>query len=196
VGDAAGDFFPGTLLLGAEEFGGVFEDEDVAEMLAAGVRRRGSSSRATVASSKATVAARCRMPALDCISISAEAEPMRWRGGGGGRGRRRCRRGRRSRGRPMNWLLAAGVEHLGEGAVGEDDVAIGGERDDAVGDGFDDGFELGAAGFEEGVVEVGELGGGALGGGVGAFEVGGHGVEAVDEFAELFGGGLSPTRWA
>ena len=40
-------------------------------------------------------------------------------------------------------------------------------------------------------VEVGELGGGALGGGVGAFEVGGHDVEAVDEFAELFGGGLA-----
>ncbi len=30
VGYAAGDFFPGGLLLRAEEFGGVFEDEDVA----------------------------------------------------------------------------------------------------------------------------------------------------------------------
>ena len=69
-------------------------------------------------------------------------------------------------------------------------MAIGGEGDDAGGDGLDDGFELGAAGLER-MVEVGELGGGSLGGGVGAFEIGGHGVEAVDEFAELFGGGLT-----
>ena len=41
VGDAAGDFFPGGLLLGAEEFGGVFEDEDVALVLAAMRRCRG-----------------------------------------------------------------------------------------------------------------------------------------------------------
>ena len=34
VGDAAGDFFPGGLLLRAEELGGVFEDEDVAEVFA------------------------------------------------------------------------------------------------------------------------------------------------------------------
>ena len=48
VGDAAGDLLPGGLLLGAEEFGGVFEDEDVALMLA--VRAVAASSRATVAS--------------------------------------------------------------------------------------------------------------------------------------------------
>ena len=35
VGDAAGDLFPGGLLLCAEQLGGVFEDEDVALMLAA-----------------------------------------------------------------------------------------------------------------------------------------------------------------
>ena len=35
------------------------------------------------------------------------------------------------------------------------------------------------------------MGGGSLGGGVGALEVGGHYVESVDEFAELFGGGLT-----
>ena len=33
VSDAARDLFPGGLLLRAEEFGDVFEDEDVAEML-------------------------------------------------------------------------------------------------------------------------------------------------------------------
>ncbi len=48
VGDAAGDLFPGGLLLGAEEFGGVFEDEDVALVLAASAGP-GTSSRATVA---------------------------------------------------------------------------------------------------------------------------------------------------
>ena len=47
--------------------------------------------------------------------------------------------------------LAAGVEHLGEGAVGEDDAAARVERGDAVGDGLEHGFELAAAGFEGGV---------------------------------------------
>ena len=36
MGDAAGDFFPGGLLLRAEEFGGVFEDEHVAVVDAVG----------------------------------------------------------------------------------------------------------------------------------------------------------------
>ena len=49
-------------------------------------------------------------------------------------------------------LLAAGVEELGEGAVGEDDVERGREGDDAVGDGFDEGFEFGAALLEAGKV--------------------------------------------
>ena len=47
--------------------------------------------------------------------------------------------------------LAAGVEHLGEGSVVEDDAAVRGERDDAGGDGFDDGLEFGAAALEGGV---------------------------------------------
>ena len=45
-------------------------------------------------------------------------------------------------------LLAAGVEHFREGAVGEEDAAVGVEGGDAVGDGFEHGFELGAAGFQ------------------------------------------------
>ena len=85
--------------------------------------------------------------------------------------------------------FAAWIEHLGEGAVVEDDAAVGREGDDAGGDGFDDGFELGAA-AEKGGVDLGELGGGGFGVGAGLFEVGSHGVEAVDEVAELFGGGL------
>ncbi len=83
--------------------------------------------------------------------------------------------------------LAAGVHHLGEGAVGEDDAATGIEGGDAVGDGLEHGLELAAAGFEGGV-GGGELDGGALDGAAAVFEVGGHVVEAADEFAELFGG--------
>src|SRR5580704_16323540 len=84
--------------------------------------------------------------------------------------------------------LAAGVEELGEGAVVEDDVEVGRESDDAVGDGFDEGFELGAA-LLEGSVELGELRGGLFGECARGLEVGGHGVEANGEFAKLFGGG-------
>ena len=62
VGDAAGDFFPGALLLRAEEFGDVFEDEDVAEMFAGGGCR--------VLSSRATVAERWSGPALRGASAS------------------------------------------------------------------------------------------------------------------------------
>ena len=54
--------FPGGLLLCAEELGGVFEDEDVAEM--------GCARPAEVLSSRAMVAARLRMPLLPLISIS------------------------------------------------------------------------------------------------------------------------------
>ena len=57
------------------------------------------------------------------------------------------RRGRSSRGAADERRLAAGVEHLGEGAVGEDDAALGIERGDAVGDGFEHRFELAAARF-------------------------------------------------
>ena len=85
--------------------------------------------------------------------------------------------------------LAAGVEHLGESAVGEDDAAPGVEGGDTVGDGFEHGFELAAAGFEGGV-GLGELLVGGLYGAAAAFEIGGHVVEAADEFAEFFGGTL------
>ena len=86
--------------------------------------------------------------------------------------------------------MAAGVEHLREGTVGEHDATIGRERYDAGGDGLDDGFQLSAALLKRGV-ELGELRGGALGCGVGAFEIGGHGVEALDQFSEFFGGRLA-----
>ena len=85
--------------------------------------------------------------------------------------------------------LAAGIHHLAESTVGEDDAAVGIEGGDAVGDGLEHGFELAAAGFEGGV-GCGELHGGVLDGAAAVFEVGGHVVEAADEFAELFGGAL------
>ena len=82
--------------------------------------------------------------------------------------------------------LAAGVHHLAESAVGEDDAALGVEGGDAVGDGFEHGLELAAAGFEGGV-GCAELHGGVLDGAAAVFEIGGHVVEAADQFAELFG---------
>ena len=102
-------------------------------------------------------------PEGEDICISSEAEPMRWE-----RRRRRSMVSRISAGKSFveaqadELHLAAGVEELGEGAVGKDDAQVGREGDDAVGDGFDDGFELGAA-LLEGGVEFGELGGGLLG---------------------------------
>ena len=189
VGDAAGDLFPGGLLLRAEEFGGVFEDEDVAVVLARWPVP-GVSSSATVASRFMVL---LKLP-LSCggrvSSISPEAEPMRWL--------RRMRRSRTSEssagktssmGRAEEGTLAAGVHHLGEGAVGEDDAAAGVEGGDAVGDGLEHGLELAAAGFEGGV-GGGELDGGVLDGAAAVFEIGGHVVEAADEFAEFFGGAL------
>ena len=89
-----------------------------------------------------------------------------------------------SMGMPRNGPLAAGIHHLGEGAVGEDDAARGVKGGDAVGDSLEHGFELAAAGFEGGV-GGGELDGGALDGAAAVLEVGGHVVEAADEFAEF-----------
>ena len=63
------------------------------------------------------------------------------------------------------------------------------ERGDAVGDGLEHGFELAAAGFE-GRVGGGELEVGGFDCAAAVLEVGGHVVEAADEFAELFGGAL------
>ena len=125
------------------------------------------------------------------ISISLEAEPMRWL-----RWMRRSRTSATSAGKTSSMAqaeegtLAAGVHHLAEGAVGEDDAALGVEGGDAVGDGFEHGLELAAAGFEGGVGR-GELDGGVLDGAAAVFEVGGHVVEAADQLAEFFGGALS-----
>src|SRR5579875_1479443 len=83
-------------------------------------------------------------------------------------------------------LLAAGIEELRESAVGEDDVERGRERDDGVGNGLDDGVELGAALLERGV-ELRELRARLLGEGARGFKVGRQGVEAGGELAELFG---------
>ncbi len=74
-----------------------------------------------------------------------------------------------------------------KGAVGEDDAAGGIERGDAVGDGLEHGLQLAAAGFEGGV-GGGELDGGVLDGATAVLEIGGHVVEAADEFAQFLGG--------
>ena len=61
VSDAAGDFFPGGLFLRAEKFGGVFENQDVAEMralgAAAGLEQRDGGQQSTWCRRRGTAAA-------------------------------------------------------------------------------------------------------------------------------------------
>ena len=159
VGDAAGDFFPGALFLRAQEFGGVFEDEDVAEVFA--VRAIEAASAGTDGGAAfeegdgggevedAGAGLHLHLGGGGAHAMGAAEEVIEgvddvWREDGGEQ-------------ETNELALAAGVEHLGEGAVGEQDVAVGGEGDDAGGDGFDDGFELGAAGLE-GLIEVWRVG--------------------------------------
>ncbi len=181
VSDAACDLFPGGLFLCAEKLGDVFEDEHVAEVLmrfsgvafeegdGGGDLERAGGRRHLHLVGGGAHAMRAAEEALDGVEdlggeglVEAQADEL---------------------------YLAAGIEEFGEGAVGEDDAEAGREGDDAVGDGFDDGLELGAA-LLQGGVELGELCGGLLGESAGGFEIGGHGVETGGEFAELFGG-----RW-
>ena len=85
--------------------------------------------------------------------------------------------------------LAAGVEHLGERAVGQHNAAACIERGDAVGDGLQHGFQFAAACFERGVGGR-ELEGGTLDGVTAVLQLAGHAVEAAHQIAELFGGAL------
>ena len=149
VGDAAGDFFPGALLLRAEEFGGVFEDEDVAEMLAVGASKSRAPGRVADGFEQgdgrgevqdAGAGLHLHLGGGGAHAMSAAEEVIEGVDDVCGKDV--------GEGEADEVALAAGVEHLGEGAVGEHDAAVGGEGDDAGGDGFDDGFELGAAGLQ------------------------------------------------
>src|ERR1700710_856938 len=75
--------------------------------------------------------------------------------------------------------LTAGVHHLGERAVGEDDATAGVERGDAVGNGLEHRLKLTAARFKRGVGGR-ELDGGALDSAAAVLEVRSHVVEASD----------------
>ena len=86
-------------------------------------------------------------------------------------------------------LLSAGVKEFGKGAVGDDDAAVGGKRNDTVGDGFDDGFELSSTRLESGV-GLGKLGGRLLGERARRLEISGHGVETGCELTQFLRGGL------
>ena len=177
VGDAARDLFPGGLLLRAKQLGGIFEHEDVAVMLAADCVRCRPTSRAGRRWREGSAFRRMVSRRL-LISISLEAEPMRWL-----RLIRRSRTSTTSAGKTSSMARPRkGVGRRGrasrESAVGEDDAPLGVERGDAVGDGFEHGFELAAAGFKGGV-GCGELDGGLFDGAAAVFKVGGHVVEAA-----------------
>ena len=180
VSDAARDLFPGGLFLRAEELGDVFEDEDVAEMLVCFVRVAFEEGDGGGDLQRAGGRGHLHLVGGGAHAVGAAEETLDGVEDVGGEGLVEAQ--------ADEAYLATGIEELGEGAVGEDDVELGREGDDAVGDGLDDGLELGAA-LLEGGVEFGELRGGLLGEGAGGFEVGGHGVEAGGELAELFGGG-------
>ncbi len=182
VGDAAGDLFPGGLLLRAEEFGGVFEDEDVAvvlvrfELASAFEQSDGGGDLERAGAARTSPSRRRR-------------SPCGGGGGGGGRWMSRISAGMAwSRRRPTKGIWPPGSSSSERARLARTMRRSGVEGGDAVGDGFEHGFELGAAGFEGGV-GGGELEVGLLGGAREDFEVGGHVVEAADEFAELFGGG-------
>ena len=148
VGDAAGDFLPGGLLSGrVKELGGVFEDEDVAKMSRRDFGERGA------LSSMATVARRCRVA------------PVAWEGGhfdfaGGGAHAVGAaeeavedvedvgREGSSSRVRPMKGCWPPGSIISDRARLARMMERCGVEGGDAVGDGLEHGFELGAAGFQ------------------------------------------------
>jgi len=172
--DAACDLFPGTLLLRVQQLGGVFQNEHVTEVVTGGAccglqqgDRRGEVQDAGAglhlhlgrSGAHAVGAAQQAVERVNDLGgqhvVQAKADEL---------------------------LLAAGVQHLREGAVGEHDLARCGERDDAVGDGFDDGLEFGAA-LLQGSVDLRELGRGACGNGVHGFEVRGHRIEAGHKLA-------------
>ena len=169
VGDAAGDFLPGGGFLGAEHFGEVVEDEDVAGIGAAraeGTDRDGEMEDAAVDDD------------FDFAGDDAHAQRAAHQvldGAGSVRAEEVVERLLFARG---------GAEHADDGGVGAQDGAIGVEGNDAGGNVFEDGFhELAAAlEFLDGLLEVaGEL----VDLRAVVAELRGHGVEGAHQDAEF-----------
>ena len=93
-------------------------------------------------------------------------------------------------GMPDEGRLPAGVEHLRSAGSSRTMQPSGVERGDAVGDGFEHGFELARGEPAALALAATEQTGRGFHLGAAAFEIVGHVVEAADQFAELFGGGL------
>ncbi len=85
--------------------------------------------------------------------------------------------------------LAAGVHHLAQCAVGENDAAVCVQSGNTVRYGFEHGLELTATGFECSI-GCAELHGRVLDCATAPFEIGSHVVKAVNQFAQLFGSAL------
>ena len=182
------DLPPGELLLRAQQFGGVLQHQHVAVMgafdAAAGFQQRDRDLQVHGASAARAVPRGCHLH-LARGRAHAMAAPQQvvklfhrlggedFFDGGADEGG-----------------LAAGVEHLRESAVGQHHTAPGVQRGNAIGDGLEHRLQFAAACFQRGV-GLGELGIGSLDRLAAAFQVGGHMVEAADQFAELFGGALS-----
>jgi len=184
VSDTAGDFFPRGLFLGAEEFGGVLEHEDVTVVAAVGAGASLKQSDVGQQIHGAGVSARSgdvHFSRSGAHSVAAADEVVESLEGFG--------RENALQGRADEVGLASGIEHFGKRSIGEDDATAGVECGDAVGDGLEHGLKLVATGFEGGV-GGGELEVGGLGGAAAVLEVGSHLVEAAHELTELFSSGL------
>ena len=149
VGDALRDFFPCELALGAEKLGGVFDDEDGAGV-AVGEFETGAGD-GEVHDAAAGVEFNLSGGSAHALAAAHDAgEVVGELGGQQAFDVLAAQRG----------VFALPHEH-GEGAIGLQYVACAIERDDAAGDGFDDGLELAAA-LLDGQVGGGQLRGGAL----------------------------------
>ena len=141
VRDAAGDFVPGGGFLGAEEFAGVFEDEDEAGVLFVVERGEGDAQ-------------------VEGAAVEFEVE---------GAGGEACTAGALHEvedlggffgGEEILEVVGMGAigEDGGEGTIGAEDAAIGSEGEHAGGDAFENGFGEAAAAFEFAIVDLEGLG--------------------------------------
>ncbi len=183
VGDALGYFLPGELTLGAEEFAGVFDDEDGAVTGgAAGAEKDGVELEAGAGDGEMSGAALDvgfnfnggRAHAVAAADDAAEVLGAVWSEDG-------------FDGEAGEGGFIGLAEEIGEGSVGEEDGSGGIEGDDAAGDGFEDGFELAAADFE-GLVCGGDLFASAFGEFPAGLEVAGHVVEGAHELGHFSAG--------
>jgi hypothetical protein len=131
---AASHFFPSALLLRAEKFRGVFEHEDVAEMLAVVRRTVFEQADGRGEMQDAGAGLHLHLCGRGSHAMGAAKQMLERVDDLGWQHRGQCE--------ADEFALAAGVQHLGEGAVGENDVTVRGERHHPGWDGLDDGFEL------------------------------------------------------